>query len=274
MADIKGKDNSPTRKITGRDEAHEVDVELSNTNRELLAADKTNAYLLRTLISKIDTMQKSLMLSKGDNVIRDGKGSGYRAKVSQFGAIKVFEQGIPDKDDPAISVPQTAFLADINGSLDMRVNASLASPQDFYIQADQEDDLFISTLSFLISDQNAILSNFGSIGELNNGCQLILKTQELGESILADNLTTNFSFIRLCADTPAVSDQVSAFRADNISGNSEGYNCILKINEVFGTKFGLRLRAGTKDRLILRIRDNISQIDAFNGLTFGIRLLT
>jgi hypothetical protein len=218
-------------------------------------------------------MEKLMYMPRKNNFTEDGLGSGFKAKVSKFGAIKVFEQGIPDIDDPAISIPITNFLRDVNGSQDMRANASLASPQDFFVAADPNTDIYISTLTFLISDQNSILSNFGNINELNNGCQLLLSTQETGESILADNLTTNFSFIRLCIDTPAVSDQVSAFRADNISGNSEGYSCVLKINDVFGTKFGVRLRSGTKDKLILRVRDNISGIDAFDCLSYGIKLI-
>jgi hypothetical protein len=39
------------------------------------------------------------------------------------------------------------------------------------------------------------------------------------------------------------------------------------------SKNGLRLRAGTRDKIILRIRDNVSQIDAFDCLTYGTRLI-
>ena len=260
--------DSPTRKDFTAQETI-----VSNLNNNPLPVALFSNFDNDQLLEEIQELRKIMLSQSNSKAIENGLGNDYTAKVNKYSALKVFEQGIPDIDDPSILLPITSFLKNTNGSTDMRVNASLLSPTDFSVEADPKTDIYINTLSFLISDQNAILSNFGNINELTNGCQLILSTQEIGESVLADELKTNFSFVRLCIDTPAVSDATSAFRCDNISGNSEGYLCVLSINNAFGTKYGLRLRAGTKDRLLLRIRDNVSIIDAFNCLTYGTKLI-
>lgn len=223
------------------------------------------------IVEKLDEVQKSLFgLLKDSHAIIDGKGTSQKSFVSRYGALKVNNQAIPDLDDPTIAIPVSGFFADENGNIDARANASLANPEDFFIEADPENDIYISSISIKISDQNAILSDFGALtGGITNGVQLIYKNQEVGEVILADNLRSNFDIIRLCHGTPAVSSGVEAFRATNVEGNSEGYIPVLSFSNNFGLAYGVRLRAGTFDRLIMRIRDNISGIDAFDVFYYG-----
>lgn len=235
---------------------------------------------LRTLVpilnehyAKLNQLLEAVQLSKADNVeLSNGLGNDVKAKINKFNALKVVNQFIPDTSDPTIAVPITGYFTDANGNRDARANASLAAPADFNILSDTKQDIFINSISFLISDQNAILSNWGNIGELTNGIQLVYFNNEVGEVVLADEITTNFKLIRLCTDTPPVSDNVSAFRSDNISGNSEGYICILKF-DTFGLPYGLRLRGGLRDRLTVRIRDNISNIDAFDVFYYGSKII-
>jgi len=36
--------------------------------------------------------------------------------------------------------------------------------------------------------------------------------------------------------------------------------------------WGLRLRKGTKDRLVFTVRDNITAIDQFDAIAYGLKL--
>lgn len=208
--------------------------------------------------------------------IKDGFGSGYKIKVDKEGTIGVVRHGHPPTNDDTITVPFGQFLTDDGtetGSNDMRVAASLASPIPFYIKADQDNDIYIKTISFEIADAGATLSQFGSITALTNGCVLQWRNNGVGNVDLSQPLQSNFDFIRLCGGQPAFGDGVSAFRASNVVGNSEAYIPILDLSKTFGNIYGIRLRKGTTDEFRLLIRDNTTGVDGFNARIFGIKRL-
>lgn len=228
-----------------------VEAQLSNENELLCKLDE--------LILAIKTSKES------KKQIIDGVGSGIKTRVNKFNALKVVNQNIPSFEDPTILVPNSGFLTDSNGSSNAVVDGSV-QPIDFAVRALEDTDLYISGLSFKISDQNAVLNKWGTIAALTTGVQIIYSNQELGERILVDNIKTNFDLIRACQGYPAFASSQGneAFRASNIIGGSEGYLPVLKIKEIFSLPFGIRLKAGTLDRLIVRINDDITAIDAFD----------
>lgn len=230
----------------------------------------------RELINEIRSLKDALLLLRDNSMeIESGWESNNKAFINKLGSLKVIAQTVPDLRDPVLSIAQTGFLVDENGSSNGLVAGSLANPIDFEVKALENEDLFISSLSFKIVDQNAILSKFGNINALTNGMQLIYKSIELGEIVLADNLQTNFDFIRLCTGTPPVSSGPEAFRAANVGGpggNSEAYIPVLNISQVFGKPFGVRLKAGTFDSLAIRIRDDITTIDEFDVFYYGSKI--
>ena len=73
--------------------------------------------------------------------------------------------------------------------------------------------------------------------------------------------------------SPAFGDAAAAFRANNVVGNAEGYMMAIDLENVFGLPFGLRLRAGTRDKIVFRVRDNLSSgIDEFNIVGYGTKI--
>lgn len=227
------------------------------------------------LMESLDKIKELIILTNTDEFnIRDGQGRGFRANVNEFGELRTVTQALPNDDDSVRQIPYTNFLTDGAGSSDARVVGSLAAPIDFAIESDPDDDIYLNSLSFRISDVNATLSQFGNIGSLSNGVQLVYSSSELGEIILADNLISNFDFVRLCAGQPSFGNTSNAFQAGNIGGpggNSEGYIPVLNFNTQFLLNFGLRLRTKTEDKLIIRIRDDVSGVDAFDIFTTGFR---
>ena len=90
-----------------------------------------------------------------------------------------------------------------------------------------------------------------------------------GTVTIHDALQTNFDFIRLCAGNPSFGDAAGAFRADNVSSTSEGYLPILDFRSTFGFKWGLRLKVGSQQKLILRVNDNVTGVDQFDCIAYG-----
>lgn len=202
----------------------------------------------------------------------DGSGTGNEVHVTSERAICAQDTGLPPISQVGDAIVLRQFLTDdgtATGSTDMRVNGS-TTEQEFYIGADATKDTFITSLSFVIADSGANLNQFGNISALTNGCKLRYVDVE-GEVVISDQLTTNWEFVRLCQGNPAFGSTTNAFRASNVSGNSEGYIPFLDLRTVFGLKWGIRLRAGTLDKVSLVVRDNVTGVDQFDCIAYGFK---
>jgi hypothetical protein len=202
-------------------------------------------------------------------------GENNELRLFEDGALKVYVDPAPTLPKDGIQIPYRQYLTDdglTSGSNDARVNGSSASPIDFYVEAIADYDIYISKVSFEISDASATLNKFGNITALTNGCELCWQSQDLGTIVLGDELKSNWDFIRLCGGNPAIGDGAAVFRANNVSGNSEGYIPFLDIADTFKMAHGLVLRKNTKDRFFLRVNDDTRAVDSFNMIVYGKRL--
>lgn len=207
------------------------------------------------------------------SLIQDGRGRGNIVRVDEDGAMAVVVHPHPPKDDIDAAFPFRQYFTDdgtATGSNDMRVNGS-AAPIDFIVQSDPEINIYIKSVSVVIVDAGASLSEFGNLAALNNGVEFYWETQDQGIVTIADELQTNFDFVRLAIGEPSFGDGATAFTASNISGQSEGFLPVLDFQKIFGLQYGIKLRKGTKDRLFFRINDNITGIDEFNVIAYGIK---
>lgn len=201
--------------------------------------------------------------------------NGDASKIGTEGELPVVVHPHPPIEDDYIYLPFRQYFTDNgqpDGSNDMRVTGTAASPVDFYISALNEDDIFIKTIAFVISDAQATLSDFGNIGALPNGIEFCFESQSLGVIVINDQLRTNFDFIQQCAGNPSFGSGIDAFRAQNVVGNSEAYIPTLDFGGLFGTPYGVRLKGGTKDRLLFRVKDDTSGVDRFDIVAFGGKL--
>lgn len=202
--------------------------------------------------------------------IEDGSGNGNLAKVSNEGFLFTQEAPFPPSgEETKITVYREFLTLNNDGTTnDMRVDGSTTS-QYFWINAEPNFDIYITTLSFLISDAGAALNEFGALTPLTNGCRLFYEDNN-GEINIGTDLVSNFEFIRLCQGNPAFGNAADAFRARNIVGASEGYIPVFDFRN-FGFRWGLKLKAGTNNRLVMEINDNVSSIDGFNATAYGFR---
>jgi len=155
-----------------------------------------------------------------------------------------------------------------SGGYDMRVNGE-TTPMEFYVSASGTHDRYITTLSFLVCDASATLRKFGNLTALTNGCKLYYRKQ-LGELIvLHEGFKSNWELIRLCLGTPAFGSAADSFRASNVIGNAEGYIPVLNLLSL-GMPYGIKMDAGTAQRLSLLIQDDLSSgMDAFDCIVYG-----
>ena len=203
--------------------------------------------------------------------IADGRNK-TKAHVTPDNALCVQPLSLPGFGEALNARIYRQFLTNSSGSNDMQVSASAAAPQDFSVDSTQDNDVYIKSLSFVIADASAVMNKFGNITALSNGCQLIIKSTE-GEIFIHDALKTNFNFARLCQGNPAFGDGTSAFRASNVSGSSEAFFMTLDFGLIFGLPYGLRLRAGTEDKIIMRIQDDTTAVDQFDCIAYGFERL-
>lgn len=205
--------------------------------------------------------------------IEDGSGKGYVAKVSPEGFLYTQEAPYPPASEETKLTIYREFLTLNNDgtSTDMRVNGSV-TPQEFYIQGEPNFDVYITTVSFVISGPGAALNEFANLAALTNGCRFYYEDQN-GEITIGDPLNSNFDFVRLCQGNPAFGGGASAFLANNVVGTSEAFIPVFDFRN-FGFKWGLKLRAGSLDRLVLRVRDNLTpsaNLTGFNAIAYGFR---
>jgi hypothetical protein len=203
--------------------------------------------------------------------IRSGDGKGQKLKVNGEGQIPVVVHPHPPKDEEITGIPYRAFFKNNSDATDMRVDGS-STNVDFYIEASTEYDRYIKIVSVVIADAGAALNEFGNLSALSNGVKFSWKTNDLGETVLDDGLKSNFDFMRMAVGNPALGGGSTAFLANNVVSTSEAFLPVIDFSYLFGNQYGLRLRKGTKDRIIFTIRDNVSTVDQFDAIAYGLEI--
>lgn len=205
--------------------------------------------------------------------LEDGRGSGTTWRIDGEGTGHVIVHPHPPQGESLVLLPVRQYMT-LNGdgtTTDMRVDGSV-NEQIFTIkpkEGEQIRDRYIASINFVIADAGATLDKFGNIAALSNGMELRWVTDEFGTVVIADNLISNWEFVRLCGGKPAFGATTGAFRASNVAGSSEGYLIQIDFDEIFGIQWGFRLRHGTNDRIELVVKDNITGVDQFDAICYG-----
>lgn len=209
-------------------------------------------------------------MSRNSNII-DGEGTGSYLKVNEGGYVLTQSSGLPPKDDRDIQIVYRKFLT-LNGdgtTTSMLVDGS-TTPQLFYVEANPNNDIYITSLSIVVQATGISLGDdfAGDTTGLSNGCRLYYEDKN-GEINIGTNLTTNFDLIRLCQGNPGFGDNANAFKIPNLAGKggktADGYIPVLDFPEIFGFNYGLRLQRGTTNKLVFEINDNISGTAGLNA---------
>lgn len=205
-------------------------------------------------------------------------GTGSTQKVDSTGAARIVSRGLPpvDKHDDSVIVFRQYFTDDglSTGSEDMLVDGS-GTAAEFWIPADTDDDRYIVTVNFALAGDAADLSSFISAaqGELTNGVNMHYHTG-FSEVVIHEGLKDNLDVIRLAGGQPAFGDGATAHQFPGLGpapAKVNGYLPVMDLRQVFGVPWGVRLRAGTTQKLVLKVQDDLTHADneQFNAIAYG-----
>ena len=202
--------------------------------------------------------------------------NGDSLNVDRFGNIYAVERQYPPTDGDILAIPFRQYFTDngkATGSNDMTVDGSVTFA-DFAVNASPDFDIFIKYITCEIGDGGTpALNKFGALAELTNGVAWYWDTQQQPLYELHEGIKTNKEFIRIASDTAAIGTGTEAFLADVSGGGSEkSYFPNIDMEEIYGFQWGLRLRKGTKDRLLFRIQDDLTGLSTFNAIATGTRV--
>lgn len=155
------------------------------------------------------------------------------------------------------------------GASSMLAAGTLAAPISFYIMADSDNDIYITTLSFMLAGVNPLFSQFGAIAALTNGCRLYY-TRESGQINFHTAIKSNFDLVRMCLVNPAFGNTTSVFLASNVVGTTDAYIPVLDITQIMPS-YGVKLDRGTTQKLVMEIRDNTTTVSAFDCVAYGFQ---
>lgn len=206
--------------------------------------------------------------------IQDGRGTNSKVKVSDEGVLNVVEHPHPPLNESIYPLPFRArFVQDGTSISNMNVNGS-STPIEYCVCASNDYDLYIKTTFVEIEDSGTpTLNKFGALTALTNGVEFIYYKQDFGDYQLHDGIKTNKEFIRLGIDTHGIGTGTEAYLADvSGGGTSKSYLPIIDWGEMCGMRYGIRLAKGSKDKLIFRIKDNLTGLVTFDAIAYGIRI--
>ena len=163
--------------------------------------------------------------------------------------------------------PLRQYLTDdgtVTGSNDMGVDGSVTN-QDFWIPADPTDDRYITTLNFIVGYGGSGQPNLWADGTaLTNGMRLFY-TSRHGEQDIHDSIKSNQDMFRLSFNPIPATWEVRHVNA----ANDYGYFTTFDLTKL-GLPFGVKLDAGSNQKLVMRVRDNAgSAADSFDCIGYG-----
>ena len=207
-------------------------------------------------------------------ILIDGHGSNNKIKINGEGEMGVVVHPHPPIDEVLAPLPFRQYMTDTgapSGDNDMKVNGS-SSSVEFCISARSDIDIYIKSIAVVIADAGAVLNEFGNISALTNGVEFSYITQSQGNLVIHEGLKTNFDFVQLGLGQPSFGTGAGSFRANNIIGNSEGFIPVIDFTATFGLQWGLRLTKGTTDKICFVIKDNVTGVDRFDAVGYGIQI--
>jgi len=190
---------------------------------------------------------------------------GKQLKINGEGEIAVTVHTHPPTNEAIESLPFRSYFTNA-GSNDLRVNGATTNVE-FSINADANFDYWVKFLSIKLADASAQLDKFGNLTALTNGVQFEWRNQKVGSLIIHDGIKDNLEFFRLSngGHVPQIID-LSGAGADAVI-------IFVDLALLFGNPWGLRLQKGSTDKLLFKVRDNLSTgIDEFNIIAYGTKI--
>jgi hypothetical protein len=204
--------------------------------------------------------------------IQDGGGNGRKAFVDAYNALCVSlrDPAIPDVGEPSRLQYYNAIVGSTgadSGTTNMNVNGGSTS-QEFYIESNNNYDIRIMQIVIVFSDTAVAHNNFGNVGALTNGWDLIIKESGV-ETKIINAAKTGGQVIAQSGLTNAYGNGTTSFELSNWTGTEDAQTVVIDAARL--VPGGIRIGRGTKDRLISRVNDDLTGLVEFTVRVLGYR---
>jgi len=193
-------------------------------------------------------------------------GGNREATITQEGELNVIPAPYPPFVEQKVQPFRQYLTADgtSGGSNDLGVDGS-STNVDFWIPASESNDRYITTLSFIVGyAATGKPFQWADGAALTNGTRLWYENRR-GEHDIHDAIKSNQDFFRLSFDPIPTSWEVRHVNANN----DFGYFVSTDLRKM-GLPFGIKLDAGTTQRLSITIKDNAgTSAVSFNCIGYG-----
>jgi len=197
--------------------------------------------------------------------IKDGEGGKNHAKVTDDGELLTIGSPYPPFSPQKVRPFRQYMTLDgtASGSKDMGVDGSVTNV-DFFIPAISGFDRYITSLSIILGyGGTAQPYQFADSTALANGCNLYYRSL-FGDINIHEGIKSNQDMFRLTDDPVTSLWEVRGVNANN----DYGYFINLDLT-VISSQYGIKLDEGTTQRLVMTIKDNCTNADSFNIITYG-----
>jgi hypothetical protein len=193
--------------------------------------------------------------------------NGRSLKVEDEGEIGVVVHTHPPVKESRTGLPFRQYFTDdgaTTGSNDLRVNGATTSVE-FFISAEKDKDRFVKFIALKLADAGAAFNEFGNLSALTNGVEFEWQSQETGSLVIHDGIKDNLEWFRMSNQIPTI--------IDLSGGGADAVIVGIDLAKMFGSQWGIKLAAGTNERLIFRVNDDLSVgIDEFNIIGHGTKV--
>jgi hypothetical protein len=193
-------------------------------------------------------------------------GGNREATITKDGELNVIQASYPPFVEQKVQPFRQYLTADgtSGGSNDLGVDGS-STNVDFWIPASTSNDRYITTLSFIVGyAATGKPFQWADGAALTNGTRLWYENRR-GEHDIHDAIKANQDLFRLSFDPIPTSWEVRHVNANN----DYGYFVSTDLRKM-GLPFGIKLDAGTTQRLSITIKDNAgTSAVAFNCIGYG-----
>jgi len=190
---------------------------------------------------------------------------GLEARITQDGELRVSNAPYPPFGAQQARPFRQYLTVDgtAGGSNDMGVDGSVTNVE-FYVPAATTDDRYITNIAMLVGYGGTSQPYlFADAVALANGCRMHFVSLR-GEVDIHDGIKTNQDMFRLSHEAVRSDWEVRGVNANN----DYGYFITIDLESVMPV-FGVKLDAGTTQRLIMTIRDDCTNADSFNAIAYG-----
>ncbi len=152
-----------------------------------------------------------------------------------------------------------------SGTTDMATTAA-----EYFISSNADYDLYITHILIVTADQNATHAQWGNIGVLTNGIDLVLT--ESGEGTTVINAAKTHG--QALAQTGLFGyhtggNNAQAFILINWTSTQDAQTILVPVGDI--VPGGLRIGRGSKDKITLTTNDDVSGVDEMFARVIGYR---